>query len=104
MKKGETIDYEWWVWEGCDGPHDRSGDFFWYKTYAEAHRDCNYSEGMFIELTRAHWCEDNGLLDRDYATVKDGRLPECYDTSSQTLAKKLHAEVRAAHAEAFFKP
>ena len=94
MKKGEYIVYEWWVWMECDGPDDRSGDFDHHPTYAEAHRYCNYAEGEFIELTRSHWCEDNGLLDRDYATVEDGKLPETYDMGSRPIAKKLHAEVK----------
>jgi len=79
----------------CDGPDDRSGDFYEYETYAEAHRDCNYAEGEFIELVRSYWGdEDDGLLDRDYATVEDGRLPESYDMGSRPIAKKLHAEVK----------
>ncbi len=110
MRKGESIVYRWWVWFDCENPDDRSGDFHEYENYAEAHRDCNYAEGQFIELVRSHWCEDNGLLDRDFATVEDGKLPESYDDGSRPIAKKLHAEVKAAHAEqhapyleAFFK-
>tara|TARA_R110002020_G_scaffold8634_4_gene34278 strand:- start:1321 stop:1659 length:339 start_codon:yes stop_codon:yes gene_type:complete len=111
MKKGESIVYTWWVWMACDGPDDRSGGFDEHETYAEAHRHCNYAEGEFIELVRSYWGdEDDGLLDRDYATVEDGKLPECYDMGSKPIAKKLHAEVKAAHAEqhvpyleAFFK-
>tara|TARA_R100001463_G_scaffold116718_1_gene172073 strand:+ start:531 stop:821 length:291 start_codon:yes stop_codon:yes gene_type:complete len=95
MKKGESIVYTWWVWVECDDPDDRSGDFHEYETYAEAHRDCNYAEGEFIELVRSYWGdEDDGLLDRDYATVEDGRLPESYDMGSRPIAKKLHAEVK----------
>jgi hypothetical protein len=110
MRKGESIVYEWWVWTGCEDLNDRSGDFDHHPTYAEAHARCDYSAGEFIELTRSHWCEDNGLLDRDFATVKDGKLPETYDMGSKPIAKKLHAEVKAVHAEqhvpyleAFFK-
>ena len=100
MKKGESIVYTWWVWMACDGPDDRSGGFDEHETYAEAHRHCNYAEGEFIELVRSYWGdEDDGLLDRDYATVEDGKLPECYDMGSKPIAKKLHAEVKAAHAE-----
>tara|TARA_R100001086_G_scaffold230361_1_gene150614 strand:+ start:126 stop:422 length:297 start_codon:yes stop_codon:yes gene_type:complete len=95
----------------CDGPDDRSGNFDEEYTYAEAHARCNYAEGEFIELVRSHWgAEGEGLLDRDFATVEDGRLPETYDDGSRPIAKKLHAEVKAAHAEqhvpyleAFFK-
>jgi hypothetical protein len=100
MRKGETIDYEWWVWMECDGIDDRSGGFYERKTYAEAHRHCDYAEGQFIELVRSYWCEDNGLLDRDFATVIDGRLPECYDMSSKPIAEKLHKEVAATPTEA----
>lgn len=97
MNKGESIVYTWCVWMDCEGHDDRSGDLDEHNTYAEAHRYCNYAEGEFIELTRSHWCEDNGLLDRDIATVIDGRLPECFDMGSQPIAKKLHKEVAAIH-------
>ena len=111
MKKGESIVYTWWVWVECDGPDDRSGGFDEHETYAEAHHYCDYAEGQFIELVRSYWGdEDDGLLDRDYATVEDGKLPKSYDNGSRPIAKKLHAEVKAAHAEqhvpyleAFFK-
>ena len=94
MRKGESIVYEWWVWVDCEHINDVSGEFYPHDTYAEAHRYCNYAEGEFIELTRSHWCEDNGLLDRDFATVEDGKLPETYDMGSKPIAKKLHAEVK----------
>ena len=111
MRKGESIVYEWWVWTGCEDLNDRSGDFDHHPTYAEAHGRCKYAEGEFIELVRSYWGdEDDGLLDRDFATVEDGKLPESYDNGSRPIAKKLHAEVKAAHAEqhvpyleAFFK-
>jgi hypothetical protein len=111
MKKGESIVYRWWVWADCDGPDDRSGGFDEHETYAEAHARCDYAEGEFIELVRSYWGdEDDGLLDRDFATVEDGKLPKTYDMGSKPIAKKLHAEVKAAHAEqhvpyleAFFK-
>lgn len=94
MRKGESIVYEWWVWVDCEHINDVSGEFYPHDTYAEAHRYCNFAEGEFIELTRSHWCEDNGLLDRDFATVEDGKLPETYDMGSKPIAKKLHAEVK----------
>ena len=111
MRKGESIVYRWWVWMDCKDHDDRSGGFDEHTTYAEAHALCNYAEGEFIELVRSYWGdEDDGLLDRDFATVKDGKLPETYDMGSKPIAKKLHAEVKAAHAEqhvpyleAFFK-
>lgn len=96
MKKGESIVYEWWVWMDCDDLNDRSGDFDHHPTYAEAHARCNYAEGEFIELVRSYWGDEGeGLLDRDFATVIDGRLPECFDMGSQPIAKKLHKEVAA---------
>ena len=94
MRKGESIVYEWWVWVDCEHINDVSGEFYPHDTYAEAHRYCNFAEGEFIELTRSHWCEDNGLLDRDFATVEDGKLPKSYDMGSRAIAKKLHAEVK----------
>ena len=98
MKKGESIVYRWWVWFDCENTNDVSGDFFEEYTYAEAHARCNYAEGQFIELVRSYWGEPGeGLLDRDFATVEDGRLPETYDDGSRPIAKKLHAEVRAVH-------
>ena len=101
MKKGESIVYRWWVWMDCKDHDDRSGDFRECYTYAEAHADCDYSAGEFIELVRSYWGdEDDGLLDRNYATVEDGRLPECYDMGSQPIAKKLHKEVTAIPTEA----
>jgi len=111
MRKGESIVYRWWVWMDCKDHDDRSGDFREWDTYAEAHHDCNYAEGEFIELVRSYWGdEDDGLLDRDFATVEDVKLPESYDNGSRPIAKKLHAEVKAVHAkqhvpylEAFFK-
>ena len=100
MRKGESIVYEWWVWSGCEDLNDRSGDFLEENTYAEAHARCNYEEGEFIELVRSYWGdEDDGLLDRDFATVEDGKLPESYDNGSRPIAKKLHAEVKAVHKE-----
>ena len=98
MKKGESIVYRWWVWFDCKNPDDRSGDFLEEYTYAEAHAACNYEEGYFIELVRSYWGDEGeGLLDRDFATVEDGKLPETYDMGSKPIAKKLHAEVRAVH-------
>ena len=95
MRKGESIVYEWWVWVDCDDLNDRSGEFYPHDTYAEAHRYCNYAEGEFIELVRSYWgVEGEGLLDRDYATVEDGKLPKSYDMGSRPIAKKLHAEVK----------
>ena len=100
MRKGESIVYEWWVWSGCEDLNDRSGDFDHHPTYAEAHGRCKYAEGEFIELVRSYWGdEDDGLLDRDFATVEDGKLPESYDNGSRPIAKKLHAEVKAVHKE-----
>lgn len=96
MNKGESIVYRWWVWMDCEGHDDRSGDFDEHNTYAEAHRYCNYAEGEFIELVRSYWGDEGeGLLDRDFATVEDGKLPETYDMGSQPIAKKLHKEVAA---------
>ena len=95
MKKGESIVYRWWVWTDCEDLNDRSGEFDEHNTYAEADAHCDYAGGEFIELVRSHWCEDNGLLDRDFATVIDGKLPECFDMGSQPIAKKLHEEVAA---------
>ena len=96
MKKGESIVYRWWVWFDCKNPDDRSGDFLEEYTYAEAHARCNYAEGEFIELVRSYWGDEGeGLLDRDFATVEDGKLPETYDMGSQPIAKKLHKEVAA---------
>ena len=102
MKKGESIVYRWWVWFDCENHDDRSGDFLEEDTYAEAHATCNYAEGQFIELVRSYWGDEGeGLLDRDFATVEDGKLPETYDMGSKPIAKKLHAEVRAVqHAQA----
>ena len=99
MKKGERVVYEWWLWTDCKNHDDRSGDFDASETYAQAARHCDVTEGDFIELTRSVWCKDNGLLDRLFATVKDEKLPECYDGSTVKIAKKLHAEVKAAHKE-----
>jgi len=96
VKKGESIVYTWWIWMECDGPDDRSGGFDELETYAEAHHYCDYEEGQFIELVRSYWGDENdGLLDRDYATVEDGKLPEFYDNGSRRIAKKLHEEVAA---------
>ena len=98
MKKGESIVYRWWVWMDCKDHDDRSGDFRECNTYAEAHAECDYAEGEFIELVRSYWGDEGeGLLDRDFATVEDGNLPETYDMGSKPIAKKLHAEVRAVH-------
>jgi hypothetical protein len=99
MKKGEKVVYEWWLWTGCKNHDDRSGDFDASETYAQAARHCDAAEGDFIELTRSVWCEDDGLLDRLFATVEDEKLPEFYDGSTVKIAKKLHAEVKAAHKE-----
>ena len=111
MRKGESIVYEWWVWVDCEHINDVSGEFYPHDTYAEAHSYCNYAEGQFIELVRSYWgVEGEGLLDRDHATVEDGKLPKSYDDGSRPIAKKLHAEVKAAHddervprLEAYFK-
>jgi len=99
MKKGERVVYEWWLWTDCKDHDDRSGDFDASETYAQAARHCDAAEGDFIELTRSVWCEDDGLLNRLFATVKDEKLPEFYDGSTVKIAKKLHAEVKAAHKE-----
>ena len=94
MNKGESIVYHWWVWHDCKNPNDRSGDFRECFSYAEAHGECKYAEGEFIELVRSHWGDEHtGLIDRDFATVEDGKLPESYDMGSKPIAKKLHAEV-----------
>ena len=96
MKKGESIVYRWWVWMDCKDHDDRSGDFRECNTYAAAHAECDYAEGEFIELVRSYWGDEGeGLLDRDFATVEDGKLPETYGMGSKPIAKKLHAEVRA---------
>ena len=101
MHKGESIVYRWWVWFDCANSNDRSGDFLEENTYAEAHARCDYAEGEFIELVRSYWGDEgDGLLDRDYATVKDGKLPEFYDNGSRPIAKKLHKEVAAIPTEA----
>jgi hypothetical protein len=98
MNKGESIVYRWWVWMDCEHINDVSGDFDEHNSYAEAHRYCDYAAGEFIELVRSFWGdEDDGLLDRDYATVEDGKLPETYDNGSRPIAKKLHKEVAAIH-------
>jgi hypothetical protein len=111
MRKGESIVYRWWVWMDCKDHDDRSGDFREWDTYAEAHHDCNYAEGEFIELVRSYW-GDGGLVleSRNYATVIDQSLPRFWDDFKRPIAKKLHAEVKAVHAkqhvpylEAFFK-
>ena len=98
MNKCVSIVYTWWRWMEGDGPDERSGGFDEHETYAEAHHYCDYAEGQFIELVRSYWGdEDDGLLDRDYATVEDGKLPESYDNGSRPIAKKLHEEVAAIH-------
>ena len=88
MKKGEYIMWEWvalWI-------DDEYGDIEFrseHLTYAEA-----LGRGATeIELVRDLCCEDNGILDRQFADVVGGKLPDKMDGGAK-IPKRIRDQLK----------
>ncbi len=73
-----NVDYEWAV-EHTDSDGDIH-DHDYAKTYSELIKNKRVIEGLasVIVLVRSEGSELEGVTDRAWAYLKDGKLPECF--------------------------
>ena len=108
MKKGDYLIYEWAIYLDCtetledDGSTsiDYDGDVDFNDTYACVAGRGDPDKINVIELQRSHRSgEDGDLIERYYAVVKDGELPEFFDGTQIHIPKRFHKEVKKYHEE-----
>ena len=89
--------YEWRVNQVDE--HGDINDIAFYDTYAEAANCLYLFDFQEIELTRTVGNDDEGIIQRDYATVdiKHWELPETFDGSTIKVPAAKKAEVRRWH-------
>ena len=91
------VTYEWRL--NRRDEHGDIEDINFFDHYADAanelhvRNDCGWSD---IELTRVLGNDDDGILDREYAPVINGRLPERFDEGCK-VNKAHHREVERWH-------
>ena len=102
MKKGIYLVYEWAIHTNCteiqedDGSTsiDYDGDCQFHDTYAGVADIGNPDEINVIELQRSHrYVEDGDLIERYYAVMEDGKLPEFFDGTQIAVPKRFHDEL-----------
>ena len=95
--------YEWAIYTDCteiqeeDGSTsiDYDGDVNFHDTYAGVADRGEPDEINVIELQRSHWSqEDRDLIERYYAVVKDGKLPEFFKGTQIRIPQKFHKELQ----------
>jgi len=89
--------YEWRVNQVDE--HGDINDIAFFDTYAEAANFMCLFDYQEIELTRTVDNDDEGIVQRDYATVdfKHWELPETFDHSAIKVPAAKKAEVRKWH-------
>ena len=108
MKKGDYLIYEWAIYTDCteiqeeDGSTsiDYDGDVHFHDAYASVAGRGDPDEINVIELQRSHRSgEDGDLIERYYAVVEDGKLPEFFNGTQIHIPKRFHKEVKKYHEE-----
>jgi len=96
MRKGQFVEYEWNVRVGeSEDDFDTLAQF---NRFQDALKCCKANGGSHLELVRSLWCEFEGLLEQQWAVVKNDKLPEFLNDAQGTemtkIPQKFHLEVQ----------
>lgn len=83
--------YEWVAEEITDDEYEDIIDCNYCDTYKDAVKFCEGKKSQ-IALVISKGSMAEGLQDREYAYLENGRLPECFD-GGKKIPKRFHEEI-----------